>query len=212
MNAMNDATQEDSPATHSARDWVARHYREAAAAALLAAERLDAAIAEAAQCVVAAFLDNHRVLACGNGGSAADAEHLVAELIGRLEQERPGLPAIALTVPSSTMTAVGNDYGYEEVFARPVRALGNPGDVLIAFSASGNSVNVVAAVDAAHEREMRVIAFTGEGGGRVGEHLLAGDHLIAVPASRIMRAQELHRVGMHALCDVIDRILLGGLS
>lgn len=190
---------------------VAAHFREATQAAAEAAEMLGPAVADAAHEVVNAFLANHRVFACGNGGSAADAEHLVAELVGRLEQERPGLPAIALTSNSSTLTALGNDYGYEDVFARQVRALGNAGDVLIAISASGNSANVIAAVDAAIEREMTVIVLTGASGGRIAEHLRENDRQIRVPATRIMRVQELHRIAIHALCDVIDSVLLGGL-
>ncbi len=190
---------------------VAEHFHDAAQAAATAAAGNADAIAAAAQAIVRAFMGNHRLFACGNGGSASDAEHLVAELVGRLEQERPGLPAIALSANSSTVTAIGNDYGFGDVFARQVRALGGAGDVLIAFSASGNSDNVIAAITASHEREMPVIAFTGEDGGRLREHLGASDHLINVPATRIMRVQELHRVGIHALCDVIDRILLGGL-
>jgi len=190
---------------------VAAHFHDAAQAAAEAADALSVPVAEAAHIVVNAFLGNHRVFACGNGGSAADAEHLVAELVGRLEQERPGLPAIALTSNSSTLTALGNDYGYQDVFARQVRALGNAGDVLFAISASGNSANVIAAVDAAIEREMTVIALTGATGGRIAEHLRAVDRQIGVPATRIMRVQELHRIAIHALCDVIDSVLLGGM-
>lgn len=201
----------DDPAAVVATAAVARHFQEAAHAAESAAVRMSRNIATAAQAIVQAFMGNHRVFACGNGGSASDAEHLVAELVGRLEQERPGLPAIALPANSSTVTAIGNDFGFSDVFSRQLRALGGAGDVLIAFSASGNSSNVVAAISAAHEREMHVVAFTGDDGGRVREHLAGGDHLINVPATRIMRVQELHRIGIHALCDVIDRILLGGL-
>lgn len=190
---------------------VARHFHDAANAADKAAELIASAVADAAELIVGALMANHRLFSCGNGGSASDAEHLVAELVGRLEQERPGLPAIALSANSSVLTALANDYGFDDVFARQVRAFGSAGDVLIVFSASGNSVNVVQAVSAAHEREMPVIAFTGEGGGRIGEQLASSDRLIAVPATRIMRVQELHRVGIHAMCDVIDRVLLGGM-
>lgn len=199
------------PASIAACAAVVRHFEDAARAAGSAADSAAREIAAAAQTIVQAFLGNHRVYACGNGGSASDAEHLVAELVGRLEQERPGLPAIALPANSSTVTAIGNDYGFSDVFSRQVRALGGAGDILVVFSASGNSGNVVAAITAAHEREMLVVAFTGDDGGKVREHLAASDHLINVPATRIMRVQELHRVGIHALCDVIDQILLGGL-
>ncbi len=205
------ATESGDPARAAGVAVIAQHVHDAAEATATAGRATAHSIAAAAQAIVQAFMENHRVFACGNGGSASDAEHLVAELVGRLEQERPGLPAIALSANSSTVTAIGNDYGFSDVFARQVRALGGAGDVLIAFSASGNSGNVIAAITASHEREMLVIAFTGEDGGRLREHLGANDHLINVPATRIMRVQELHRVGIHALCDVIDRILLGGL-
>lgn len=205
------ATESGDPARAAGVAVIAQHFHDAAEATATAGRATAHSIAAAAQAIVQAFMDNHRVFACGNGGSASDAEHLVAELVGRLEQERPGLPAIALSANSSTVTAIGNDYGFSDVFSRQVRALGGAGDVLIAFSASGNSGNVIAAITASHEREMLVIAFTGEDGGRLREHLGANDHLINVPATRIMRVQELHRVGIHALCDVIDRILLGGL-
>lgn len=205
------ATGSGDPARAAGVAVIAQHFHDAAEATATAGRATAHSIAAAAQAIVQAFMDNHRVFACGNGGSASDAEHLVAELVGRLEQERPGLPAIALSANSSTITAIGNDYGFSDVFSRQVRALGGAGDVLIAFSASGNSGNVIAAITASHEREMLVIAFTGEDGGRLREHLGANDHLINVPATRIMRVQELHRVGIHALCDVIDRILLGGL-
>lgn len=205
------ATESGDPARAAGVAVIAQHFHDAAEAAATAGRATAHSIAAAAQAIVQAFMDNHRVFACGNGGSASDAEHLVAELVGRLEQERPGLPAIALSANSSTVTAIGNDYGFSDVFSRQVRALGGAGDVLIAFSASGNSGNVIAAITASHEREMLVIAFTGEDGGRLREHLGANDHLINVPATRIMRVQELHRVSIHALCDVIDRILLGGL-
>ncbi len=190
---------------------VTRHFLDAAQAASESAELLGGGIAEAAELIVHALMANHRVFACGNGGSASDAEHIVAELVGRLEQERPGLPAVALSANTSVVTAIANDYGFAETFSRQVRAFGSAGDVLIAISASGNSANVVNAVIAAHEREMRVVALTGAGGGLIGEQLVSSDRLIAVPATRIMRVQELHRISIHALCDVIDRILLGGM-
>lgn len=190
---------------------VARHFSDASRSASDAAESLSVDIARAAELIVDALLANHRVFACGNGGSASDAEHLVAELVGRLEQERPGLPAVALSANSSMLTALANDYGYDEVFARQIRAFASAGDVLVVFSASGNSVNVVGAITAAHEREMHVVAFTGASGGLIAEQLSSSDRLIAAPATRIMRVQELHRIGIHALCDVIDRVLLGGM-
>ncbi|MBL8311118.1 MAG: SIS domain-containing protein [Burkholderiales bacterium] len=189
---------------------VEQHFAEAMQTLAAVDARQYSALADAAETIVQALLGNHRVFTCGNGGSASDAEHLVAELVGRLEAERPGLPALALTANSSVLTALGNDYGYDEVFARQVQTYGGAGDVLVAFSTSGNSRNVLAAVRAAQERDMPVVAFTGAPGGALREQLGPEDRLIAMPATRIMRAQELHRIGIHALCDAIDRILLGG--
>ncbi|NBS96399.1 MAG: SIS domain-containing protein, partial [Betaproteobacteria bacterium] len=151
----------------------------------------------------------HRLLICGNGGSAADAQHLAAELIGRFERERPALPAIALTTDSSILTALSNDYRFDEVFSRQVRGLGGPGDLLLAISTSGNSVNILRAIEAAHEREMGVIALTGQGGGRIATQLRESDLLLAVPHTRTARIQEVHLLILHCLCDGVDALLLG---
>jgi D-sedoheptulose 7-phosphate isomerase len=159
--------------------------------------------------MTACLFADGRILACGNGGSAADAQHFAAEMVGRFERERPELPAIALTVDSSILTAVANDYSFDQVFAKQVRALGRKGDVLLAFSTSGNSSNVVAAIDAAREREMHVVALTGKGGGRIGELLGEGDVHVCVPHDRTARIQEVHLTILHCLCDAIDRTLLG---
>jgi D-sedoheptulose 7-phosphate isomerase len=150
-----------------------------------------------------------RILACGNGGSAADAQHFAAEMVGRFERERPELPAIALTVDSSILTAIANDYSFDQVFAKQVRALGRKGDVLLAFSTSGNSANVIAAIDAAREREMHVVALTGRDGGRIGELLGDADVHVCVPHERTAHVQEVHLAVLHCLCDAIDRTLLG---
>jgi D-sedoheptulose 7-phosphate isomerase len=150
-----------------------------------------------------------KVLACGNGGSAADAQHFAAEFVGRFERERPGLAAVALTVDTSILTAVGNDYGYEQVFSKQVAALGSPGDVLLAMTTSGNSANVLAAVDAAHAREMTVVALTGNTGGRMRELLTETDVHICVPHERTARIQEVHLLVLHCLCDAVDLQLLG---
>ena len=149
------------------------------------------------------------LLVCGNGGSAADAQHFAAELVGRFERERPELPAISLATDSSLLTAIANDYAFEQVFAKQVRALGAKGDVLLAISTSGNSANVTAAIAAAHEREMRIVALTGKGGGRAGELLAPGDVHLCVPHGRTMRIQEVHLLIIHCLCDAIDATLLG---
>jgi D-sedoheptulose 7-phosphate isomerase len=193
-------------------DHEARIRDHFAASAKLKAESavpLAPLIARGAQLVVDALFADGRVLACGNGGSAGDAQHFAAEMIGRFERERPELPAIALTTDSSILTAVANDYSFEQVFAKQVRALGRKGDVLLAISTSGNSGNVLAAIDAAREREMHVVALTGKGGGRIGELLGSGDVHICVPHDRTARIQEVHLLVIHCLCDIIDRTLLG---
>ena len=150
-----------------------------------------------------------KVLACGNGGSAADAQHFAAEFVGRFERERPELGAIALTTDSSILTAVGNDYDFNQIFSKQVRALGQAGDVLLAISTSGNSANVLAAVEAAHEREMTVVALTGRGGGRMAQALRETDVHICVPHERTARIQEVHLLTIHCLCDGVDAQLLG---
>ncbi|MCP1713635.1 D-sedoheptulose 7-phosphate isomerase [Kerstersia gyiorum] len=156
-----------------------------------------------------ALVNNSKILACGNGGSAADAQHFIAELVGRFERERLPLAGVALNTDTSIMTAVGNDYGYEHVFERQVQALGQPGDVLVAITTSGNSANVLLAVEAARERDMRVIALTGKDGGSMPDLLSTEDVHLRVPHDRTMRIQEVHILLLHALCDGIDALLLG---
>lgn len=156
-----------------------------------------------------ALVNNSKILACGNGGSAADAQHFIAELVGRFERERLPLAGVALNTDTSIMTAVGNDYGYEHVFERQVQALGQPGDVLVAITTSGNSANVLLAVEAARERDMRVIALTGKDGGYMPDLLSTEDVHLCVPHDRTMRIQEVHILLLHALCDGIDALLLG---
>ncbi|TEA73357.1 phosphoheptose isomerase [Pollutimonas harenae] len=156
-----------------------------------------------------ALANNGKILACGNGGSAADAQHFIAELVGRFERDRLPLAGIALNTDTSILTAVGNDYGFDTVFERQVTALGQPGDVLVAISTSGNSSNVIRSIEAAHDREMAVIALTGKGGGQIGELLTDADIHLCVPHDRTMRIQEVHIVLLHALCDGIDALLLG---
>ena len=175
----------------------------------LAAETLAQPIASAIELLASSLSEGHRLLICGNGGSAADAQHLAAELVGRFERERPALPAIALTTDSSILTALSNDYRFDEVFARQVRGLGGPGDLLLAISTSGNSVNILRAIEAAHEREMGVIALTGQGGGRIATQLRESDLLLAVPHTRTARIQEVHLLILHCLCDGVDALLLG---
>ncbi len=174
-----------------------------------AAEVLAKPIADAVNAVVGCITSGGKVLACGNGGSAGDAQHFAAEFIGRFERERPGLAAVALTTDSSILTAIGNDYDFNVIFAKQVQALGNPGDVLLAISTSGNSANVLAAVEAAHAKDMTIVALTGKGGGKLGERLGETDVHICVPHDRTARIQEVHLLVLHCLCDAVDLQLLG---
>ena len=185
------------------------HFAASAERKIAAAAPMAPLIARAAELMTGSLLGDGRILACGNGGSAADAQHFAAELVGRFERERPGLPAIALTTDTSLLTAVANDYAFEQVFSKQVRALGRRGDVLLAISTSGNSANVIDAITAAHEHEMRVVALTGKGGGRIGELLREGDVHLCVPHARTARIQEVHLLTIHCLCDAIDHTLLG---
>ncbi len=189
---------------------ITRQFEASARVKLLSAEVLGALLVRAIELLFEALSNDHRILACGNGGSAADCQHFVAELIGRFERERLPLGAVALTTDTSILTAVGNDYGYEAVFSRQVQGLGRPGDVLLAISTSGSSPNVLAAVRAAHEREMRVLALTGRGGGRMSELLRGEDVHLCVPHDQTARIQEVHALILHCLCDGIDGNLLGG--
>jgi D-sedoheptulose 7-phosphate isomerase len=188
---------------------ISQHFTDSAQTKLDAMELLAAPLAGAAEMMVGALVNNGKILACGNGGSAADAQHFAAELVGRFELERQGLAAIALTTDSSILTAVGNDYGYKTVFERQVRALGQPGDVLLAISTSGNSSSIVEAIRAAHDNELHVVALTGKGGGEIGQILRDSDVHICVPSDRTARIQEVHLLTIHCLCDAIDCMLLG---
>ncbi len=188
---------------------ITRHFDDSAQTKLQARDALARPIADAAKALVECLMRDGKILACGNGGSAADSQHFAAELVNRFEMERPGLPAIALTTDSSIITSIANDYDYQQIFSRQVRALGMPGDMLLAISTSGNSANVVEAIRAAHEREMRVVALTGRGGGAMGEALGVGDLHICVESQSTARTQEVHLLVLHCLCDAIDNLLLG---
>lgn len=153
--------------------------------------------------------NNGKVLACGNGGSAADAQHFIAELVRRFERDRFPLAGIALNTDTSILTAVGNDYGYDQVFERQVRALAQPADLLVAISTSGNSTNVIRAIEAAKEYDIPIIALTGRGGGTIGELLTSNDIHLCVPHDRTMRIQEIHILLLHILCDGLDVAILG---
>ena len=185
------------------------HFADSAQLKLAAADALAPQIARGAELMVECLLGDGKILACGNGGSACDAQHFAAEMVGRFERERPELPAISLATDTSILTAIANDYAYEQIFAKQVRALGTKGDLLLAISTSGNSANVVAAIDAARDREMRIVALTGKGGGRVGAMLTALDVELRVPHERTARIQECHLLMIHCLCDAIDNTLLG---
>ena len=186
------------------------HFQESADLKLQSANTLAQPISQAIELMFGALSNGNKILACGNGGSAADCQHFAAELVGRFERERFPLPALALTTDSSIMTAVGNDYSYKEIFSKQVQAFGQAGDVLLAISTSGNSANVVAAVEAALEREMRVVALTGKDGGMLAKMLTDADVHINVPHSRTARIQEVHLVTIHCICDGIDVALFGG--
>ncbi len=191
----------------SDHDAIRSHFAESIAVKQRAMETLIPAIARAGTAMIGSLRRGGKILACGNGGSAGDAQHFSAELLNRFERERPGLPAVALTTDGSTLTSIANDYAYEQVFAKQVQALGRPEDCLLAISTSGNSPNVVAAIEAAHSRGATVIALTGRNGGRIAGALADGDVEIRVPAERTARIQEIHLVVIHCLCDTIDRSL-----
>jgi D-sedoheptulose 7-phosphate isomerase len=174
-----------------------------------AAEVLAKPIADAVSAIVGCITAGGKVLACGNGGSASDAQHFAAEFVGRFERERPGLAAISLSTDTSILTAIGNDYHFDAIYSKQVQALGAPGDVLLAITTSGNSANVLAAVEAAHAKEMTVIALTGRQGGKMSTMLSETDVHICVPHERTARIQEVHILALHCICDAVDLQLLG---
>ena len=187
---------------------VLEHFRESIAVKQSSTE-LAPLVAAAAHAMTQALLADGKILSCGNGGSAADAQHFSSELLNRFELERPGLPAMALTTDSSTLTSIANDYAFADIFAKQVRALGQADDVLLGISTSGNSENVLRAIHAAHERGMKVVALTGRDGGTIAQALGPDDLELRVPAQRTARIQEVHLLIIHCLCDLIDAELLG---
>ncbi|MBI5431095.1 MAG: phosphoheptose isomerase [Nitrosomonadales bacterium] len=188
---------------------IIKHFKDSADLKMKVKDALAQPIADGAQIFFDCVTQDHKILCCGNGGSAADAQHFAAELINRFEKERPGLACVALTTDSSVLTSIANDYEYNLIFSKQVRALGLPGDSLLAISTSGNSANVVAAIHAAHERSMRVVALTGRDGGEMARALHPDDVLICVETQSTARIQEVHLVVLHSLCDIIDYQLLG---
>ena len=188
---------------------ISENFSESAHLKLQSMDALAGPIAAAAERMVQCLRADGKILACGNGGSAADSQHFAAELLNRFEMERPGLAAMALTTDSSTMTSIANDYDFEQIFSKQVRALGHKNDVLLAISTSGNSKNVLAAIVAAHENGMNVVALSGRTGGQMTEALQLTDIHICVPAQSTARIQEVHLLTLHCLCDAIDCLLLG---
>jgi D-sedoheptulose 7-phosphate isomerase len=189
---------------------ISKHFDDSAQLKLQCKTVLAQPIADAAQAMVTCLMNDGKILACGNGGSAGDSQHFAAELINRFEVERPGLAAIALTTDSSVITSIANDYDYVQIFSKQVRALGMDGDVLLAISTSGNSPNVIEAIHAAHERNMPVVALTGRDGGKMAALLKPTDFHICVPTKSTARIQEVHLLALHCMCDLIDHIILGG--
>ena len=188
---------------------IEQHFIDSADLKYQSAQILSKPIAAAVQAILASVTSGGKVLACGNGGSAAEAQHFAAEFVGRYERERPELAAMALTTDSSILTAIANDYDFNVIFSKQVRAFGAAGDVLLALSTSGNSANVLAAIEAAHEREMTVVALTGRSGGKMAHALRETDVHICVPHERTARIQEVHLLVLHCICDGVDTQLLG---
>jgi D-sedoheptulose 7-phosphate isomerase len=190
------------------RSRASQHFMDSIAVKQEAQKTLPEQVARAVIAITECFQAGGKVMVCGNGGSAADAQHFAAELIGRFERERRELAAIALTTDTSILTAVGNDYGYEDIFSKQVRGLGKAGDILIGISTSGNSKNVVKAIEAAKKLGIHIIALTGNGGGKMADQLEGTDVNLCVPSTRTARIQETHLVLLHAMCDGVDHLLL----
>ncbi len=183
---------------------IKNHFNDSIQTKILAMDTLATPITEAGQLMVQTLLNGNKILCCGNGGSAADAQHFAAELLNRFETERPSLPALALTTDTSTITSIANDYSYAEIFSKQIKALGQEGDTLLAISTSGNSNNVTEAIMAAHQRGMNVVTLSGGSGGAMATALTPNDIEIKVPADRTCRIQECHILAIHCLCDIID--------
>lgn len=188
---------------------IKQNFQDSISTKQMAADLLAEPLSTSAQMITQCLLGGGKVLSIGNGGSAGDAQHFSSEMLNRFEMERPGLPAIALTTDSSTLTSIANDYSYDQVFSKQVSALGQQGDILLAISTSGNSTNVNRAIEAAHEREMQVIALSGKQGGDMASALTADDVEIRVPSDSTARIQEVHLLAIHCICDLVDHQLLG---
>lgn len=188
---------------------IARHFQDSIDTKQRVVATLTPQIVAASYAMVDCLKKGGKILSCGNGGSAADAQHFAAELVGRFERERQELAAIALTTDSSILTAIGNDYSFDEIFSKQVRALGKPGDILFAITTSGNSANVTAAIEAAHLKGLHVVGMTGRGGGKVASLMQSGDVLLNVDSQVTTRIQEVHLLTLHCLCDAIDNLMFG---
>jgi len=194
---------------NEAIERVRHNFSESIQTKILSADTLLPVITNAAEAAAQCLLDGHKILSCGNGGSACDALHFSGEMLNRFRDERPSLPAIALTADISTITSIANDYNYQDIFSKQIRALGQPGDILLAISTSGNSANILQAIRAAHDRKMVVIALTGRDGGKIPGMLTDHDIEIRVPSADTARIQETHLVIIHSICDIIDYRLFG---
>jgi len=194
------------------QERITQHFQDSIDTKQRAMDVLAPSIEQSGEMMVQSLLAGGKILTCGNGGSAGDAQHFSSELLNRFERERPSLPAIALTTDSSTLTSIANDYHYNEIFSKQILALGNNTDILLAISTSGNSANVIQAIKAAHDREMRVVALTGKDGGDMAALLTADDMEIRVPSNVTARIQEVHLLGIHCLCDFIDWQLFGPME
>ena len=188
---------------------IARTFEDCLDSIRKAANLIAPQIEQASILMIHSLLDGGKILVCGNGGSAADAQHFSAEMLNRFEMERPPLPAIALTTDTSTLTSIANDFTYQEVFAKQIKALGQPKDTLLVITTSGNSDNLSRAVSAAHEKDMRCVALNGKSGGDLTKLLTQGDVNIIVPGASTARIQEIHGIVIHCFCDLIDRHWLG---
>lgn len=191
------------------QERVKQHFHDSIQTKILASDLLGEQIVAASKIMARCLLDNHKILSCGNGGSASDSQHFAAELLNRFETERPSLPAISLTMDTSTITSIANDYSYQEIFSKQIKGLGQPGDVLVAISTSGNSKNVIEAIYAAQDRGLTIIALTGREGGEIANLMRPQDIELRVPAQNTARIQETHIIILHCFCDLIDHQLFG---
>ena len=191
------------------KDLTKQYFQDSIQTKMQSMEVLADPIVSAAEYIVSRLMQGSKILSCGNGGSAAAAQHFSSQMLNRFERERPGLPAIALTTDTSTLTSIANDYSYEEIFAKQIRALGHPGDLLLAISTSGNSATIIAAIEAAHEQDVGIIVLTGKDGGTIHSTLNETDIEIKVPSNATARIQEVHLLTIHCICALIDTQLLG---